>query len=592
MRAGGRGSGSLVHAIRRSAWTTVLSLGALATIMLGAGVLDVLVLEPRLQRTLDALGEARRAHVAMLDQQSGLRGALLTGEPGFLQAHDRGRRRLGPANAAVTQLAGQRDGTMDVVLDWRLAQQAWLDGWADSALQRVGEADAADALDGDKPTFDRYRAQYERLEGALEAERDQVLQARRLIVRGVAGGALLGAVVTLVLALRRHRRLEEHLTAILTELHDRLERAAALDLSPNGTLEGPEELRDIAHGLELMIGELRSSRGLAEERSEQLADRARQLHEVVAFARDVAGRLNLRYVLRGVGEAASAVAGRGRVLVWLMSEDGEELSACADSTGPGGEPLGVDPVALGDGLVGEAGRFGRTTRGTDPTELIVPMVVGARVIGVLQFCDLAADALTADTEEVVEMLAVQAGTAIEAARLHELTATMARTDALTRLPNRRRFDEDLQTEVATAERYGRPLALVMLDADEFKSFNDTFGHPAGDVVLQRLGTSLAADLRASDTAYRYGGEEFALILRESTLDAAMHLAERLRARVEARLADEPRPVTISVGVAALPEHGSGADALMAAADAALYSAKRAGRNQVAAAPAESVSGRV
>lgn len=589
MRAGGHGSGSLVHAIRRSAWTAALSLGALAAIMFGAGVLDVLVLEPRLQRTLDALGAARRAHVAMLDQQSGLRGALLSGDPAHLQAHDRGRRRLGPANADVTRLAGQQDATVDVVLDWRLAQQAWLDGWAEPALQRVGEEGATDALEGDKPLFDRYRAQYERLEGVLQDERDQVLAARRLIVRGVAGGALLGALVTLVLAVRRHRRVEDRLSASLAELHDRLERAAALDLSPNDPLDGPAELREVADGLEDMIGELRTSRRLAADRAEQLAARARQLHEVVAFARDVAGRLNLRYVLRGVSEAASAVAGRGRVLVWLMDEDGEELTACADSTGPGGEPLGVDPVALGDGLVGEAGRFGRTTRHDDPAELVVPMVVGARVIGVLQFCDLAADALTAGTEEVIEMLAVQAGTAIEAARLHELTETMARTDALTHLPNRRRFDEDLRTEVATAERYGRPLALLMIDADEFKSFNDTFGHPAGDVVLQRLGTALASALRASDTAYRYGGEEFVLLLRECDLDAAMQLAERLRARVQARLADEPRPVTISVGVAVLPEHGPGVDGLLAAADAALYSAKRAGRNQVTAAPVESSS---
>lgn len=586
MRAASRGSQGLVHAIRRSAWTAALSLGVLAVIMLAAGVLDVLVLEPRLQRTLDALGAARRAHVAMLDQQSGLRAALLTGDPAYLQAHDRGRRALGPANAEVTRLAGQRDRTVDVVLDWRLAQQAWLDSWAEPALSRVGQPDAAEVLDGEKPLFDRYRAQYERLDGALEAEREQVLTTRRLIVRGVAGGALLGAVVTLVLAVRRHRRLEDRLTASLADLHDRLRRAAALDLSPNDALDGPEELREIAHGLEVMIGELRTARGLAASQSEQLADRARQLHEVVAFARDVAGRLNLGYVLRGVGEAASAVAGRGRVLVWLMSEDGEELTASADSAGPGGEPMGVDPIALGDGLVGESGRFGRTLRQDDPAELVVPMVVGARVVGVLQFCDLAADALTAGTEEVIEMLAVQAGTAIEAARLHELTATMARTDALTRLPNRRRFDEDLHTEVATGERYGRPLALVMLDADEFKSFNDTFGHPAGDVVLQRLAASLSADLRASDTAYRYGGEEFALLLRECDLDAAMHLAERLRGRVQARLADAPRPVTISVGVAVLPDHGPGADALMAAADAALYSAKRAGRNQVVAAPVE------
>ncbi|MGH9000865.1 MAG: GGDEF domain-containing protein, partial [Acidimicrobiia bacterium] len=222
-----------------------------------------------------------------------------------------------------------------------------------------------------------------------------------------------------------------------------------------------------------------------------------------------------------------------------------------------------------------------------------PMVVGAQVTGVLQFEGPDVPSLPKTTIDVLETLAIHAATAIEAARLHEHTETMAMTDVLTGLPNRRRLQGDLEVEISACVRYSRPLAFLMVDVDHFTSYNDSFGHQAGDAALQQVAALLAGTLRGSDTIYRFGGEEFALVLRETTAAAAVHLGERLRRAVEHHFAGpaQPRPITISVGVAERSGHVASAEELVAAADAALYEAKRTGRNRVVPAVSQDASER-
>jgi diguanylate cyclase (GGDEF)-like protein len=158
-------------------------------------------------------------------------------------------------------------------------------------------------------------------------------------------------------------------------------------------------------------------------------------------------------------------------------------------------------------------------------------------------------------------------------------AALATTDPLTGLANRRALEEAAARESALGARIGRPLSLILLDADHFKAFNDAFGHPAGDEVRRQVGAAVRACCRATDLPARIGGEEFAILLPATDAAGGRVLAERVRAAVEAGSWPQ-RPVTISVGVATC-EWGS-AEALIAAADRALYEAKRAGRNRVVA----------
>ena len=169
----------------------------------------------------------------------------------------------------------------------------------------------------------------------------------------------------------------------------------------------------------------------------------------------------------------------------------------------------------------------------------------------------------------------------------DLLRALVFVDGLTGVANRRRFDEALQAEWRRNRRSQRPLCLLMLDIDHFKNYNDAFGHQQGDVCLQMVARALSARLgRAADLVARYGGEEFACLLPDCEPAAALGRAQDLRAAVEALALPHPGSsagpvVTISVGVACMQ---AGADTdpagLVAAADAALYAAKRAGRNQV------------
>ncbi len=161
---------------------------------------------------------------------------------------------------------------------------------------------------------------------------------------------------------------------------------------------------------------------------------------------------------------------------------------------------------------------------------------------------------------------------------------LATHDGLTGLYNHRAFYAQLEDELARARRFERPVPLLMLDIDHFKTVNDTYGHLAGDAVLKGLGELLTRQARAIDRVCRYGGEEITVILPETDLDTAANAAERLRVAVEAQPfnidAGSPLRITVSIGVASWPAHADSAQALVAAADAALYAAKEGGRNRV------------
>ncbi|HVA60907.1 MAG TPA: GGDEF domain-containing protein [Mycobacteriales bacterium] len=203
-----------------------------------------------------------------------------------------------------------------------------------------------------------------------------------------------------------------------------------------------------------------------------------------------------------------------------------------------------------------------------------------RAHGVVEI-QLGRGVLHAGIRDALETLAVHAATTLAAARLYAKIEEQSRSDALTGLANRRRLDEDLLSEGALASRGHRSLALLIIDIDRFKTYNDAFGHPAGDALLTSVAELLTESLRPSDTAYRYGGEEFVVLARDTGLTAASALAERLRTTIAGRLRSQR--ITISIGAAAVPENTATVVDLVEQADSALYAAKRAGRNRVVAA---------
>jgi diguanylate cyclase (GGDEF)-like protein len=162
-------------------------------------------------------------------------------------------------------------------------------------------------------------------------------------------------------------------------------------------------------------------------------------------------------------------------------------------------------------------------------------------------------------------------------RLSEL----ATLDSLTRLRNRRAFEERLEDETRRWRRHGSDVSLVLLDIDHFKAYNDSFGHPRGDEVLRAVGQLLRGSLRAADFAARYGGEEFAIILPNTDRAGSLIVAEQLRRAIEEATWDD-RPITASIGVATMSDEISTGEELVDYADRALYRSKQAGRNCVTA----------
>jgi diguanylate cyclase (GGDEF)-like protein len=205
--------------------------------------------------------------------------------------------------------------------------------------------------------------------------------------------------------------------------------------------------------------------------------------------------------------------------------------------------------------------------------------------GYLVALDKIEDAFSDDEVRYVDSLGNEATTALDNARLYEELELMSLTDSTTGLFNRRAFDTRLAEESHRAERYGLNLGLLMLDIDRFKHYNDTQGHVAGDQVLRQLGQILAGGiLRQVDLPFRYGGEEFAVIMPLTNSTEGLALAERICAGVAAAqfAHGEQQPLgrlTISGGVAAYPEHSGNSKELVERADIALYAAKRGGRNR-------------
>jgi diguanylate cyclase (GGDEF)-like protein len=220
--------------------------------------------------------------------------------------------------------------------------------------------------------------------------------------------------------------------------------------------------------------------------------------------------------------------------------------------------------------------------------LCVPMMAQGEALGVLHLNQLEGKPITETDRQLAISAAEQIAMALANLKLREMLQNQSIRDPLTGLFNRRFLEESLERELRRAAHNQRPLGVIMIDVDHFKQFNDRFGHDAGDAVLQKLGLFLKEFIRTSDIACRYGGEELVLILPEAPIEVTRRRAEQIRTAVKnLHLLHNSQllgSITLSLGVASFPEHGSTAQGLIQLADAALYTAKREGRDRVCLAP--------
>lgn len=212
-----------------------------------------------------------------------------------------------------------------------------------------------------------------------------------------------------------------------------------------------------------------------------------------------------------------------------------------------------------------------------------PLIVGDRKIGVINLTDKAGGLKFDDFDlELLESVMPQVALAVDRAVLKSRAGEFEKlsvTDSLTGLLNRRYLEQRLREEVKRSSRHDYPMCFIMIDVDDFKSYNDTFLHPEGDKALKIVGNCLKDTLRGADVAVRYGGEEFSVLLPQTTLEEGQIIAERIRSRVESTRFPH-RQVTVSVGIATLSLEINTPEKLIEAADAALFDAKRLGKNSV------------
>ncbi|MBI4303377.1 MAG: diguanylate cyclase [Chloroflexi bacterium] len=211
--------------------------------------------------------------------------------------------------------------------------------------------------------------------------------------------------------------------------------------------------------------------------------------------------------------------------------------------------------------------------------IYLPLIVKNEAIGALLVASRNPNAYTQRYTRLLEELASQIAMPIANSRLYAKAEQMARTDGLTGLLNRRSLDETLNNEISRHSRYGGVFSLTILDLDSFKAFNDSYGHLAGDKLLKQIGQIIRTSIRSSDQGFRYGGDEFAIVLPQTNTEAAVAVAERIRNRLISDTKDGFSPTTASIGIASWPADGVGITEIIAASDAALYQAKRSGGNQ-------------
>ena len=325
-----------------------------------------------------------------------------------------------------------------------------------------------------------------------------------------------------------------------------------------------------------------------EEAQSELMARISDLIEVFTRTR------NLEAVLNEAVRALQAILGVSFLVLQLYDDEGGRLPLTIEEGGERidlGDPIRADVIENGKSRLinqlANTGRFpGLVERGYTSL-MVAPLGRGRRAtdrsIGLIAALNKDNHDFTGHELSLLAHFSRHAGLIIENAQLYKRAEHLAQHDGLTNLYNHRHFVATLNTEIEKAGKIGAPVALIMADIDDFKRYNDTHGHPKGDVLLRQIATILIENTRHRDIVARYGGEEFVVILPITGRYGARRVAETIRAQVEQHPfegEDRSGVVTMTLGVAVFPEDADAAESLIQQADDALYRGKSQGKNRV------------
>jgi diguanylate cyclase (GGDEF)-like protein len=580
---------------RLQAGLATLCLLAVVLSVVAAIVLNTVMSELRteIQRNDELESHASDLEIALLEQQSVFRGIILAGDDTYTGAFRSALTEERFALNGLYRLAHEPE-LIKAVSDVAAAAQTWRETWTSPLIAQVTAGNvtaarrAANSPVGDR-LFDNIRQGIRQLQGylglSLQTERDTVSQAQVVVVMviGVAM-AMIVAAATLA-AIWVVRRLSTPLDR-LARTTEALERGDEVSFDSYRN----DEIGVLAGGLDRLQRTLRgryqaaaeaADRGTVFNRVSELISYADDEEAIVRAARAGVERLlpsragDLLLINPSLDRLRVAASWGGpRASVEPLEESRPAQCPAIRRSAPHLVPISGDDLAL-------ACRVHPVSEGS---LACLPVLAHGEPIGVVHLERDAGVAFDDEELRLVTRLTEQLGLAFANLRLMRKMEAQAMTDPLTGLANARFFDPVLERQLAAAQRDGSSVGVLALDLDQFKEFNDRFGHPAGDEALRSFARIMRGHLRDSDTAARMGGEEFAVALHDTDLAGAGHVAEKLRAAVEGT-AIEISPgrfarMTVSIGAAASKTHGTDRMHLLKVADEALYAAKRSGRNRI------------
>lgn len=577
--------------------TLVLTLSSGATMLLASNAHEreraAVAHRYALDRATTALGKT------MFLSAEHARQFVATGDPVYRFLYDSDRKARGDVETRIAPVvqAGALPDELHLLREaMRLSQT--MDAQQRSAIlaYQLGETEAARRLlfgGAHERELDRAKTMLERLQMQIETRTAGQIETATKLARlwrtvseiVVATTALLFLAVLYFIFKRRVLRPVIRLSDVVTRL-------AAQDFSAvPPQIDQIDEIGDMAAAIHIF-----RANGLERQRLEKERDRDLALRDSLArMTQRMQGCDDLDGLLDVVRRFAPAIAPTRAGQLYLSDAAGGELRAACAWLEPGASQAAFPPSACWALRRGQPHRPAgqaidipcahlHSDGDRIPDSLCLPLTAHGEIVGLL-YLEPRRDMSTgadATPEPYLHMLAENIGLALANLQLREALRAMAMVDALTGLPNRRQLEERLSRLRATSMLDDTPVTCLMLDVDHFKRFNDAFGHDAGDAVLRAVGRELANSVRGSGDAFRFGGEEFTILLPLPAHHAAAR-ADDIRARIaELDVRQDGKalgPVTISIGLATAPDHGR-LDDLIATADAALLRAKQQGRNRV------------